>query len=298
MRRLHTAITIGFLPLAACELVRDPLHIQTSRAVTIVHAVLIAGDSTASILLARSPRVAPGRDPALQPIDSARVTLTGNDRTFALLQRDSASDCFRDHRSGPPTRLPGNPSCYAGAAPVPIQPGQRYHLRIVLPRTDTVVTASTVVPRPIQITAPPDLPTLVFPRPGNASSVQPVLDLAWNDPDPAAALHLRLIVPHDECLPIIADGTAAGLGLDLTGRLSVAIRGALLPCNADVLDRDGAQLFFIAWNSDYARYLKIFSHNSIPFDDAASGLSGAIGVFAAVALTRVPVRLTLSAPVP
>src|SRR5690606_28245897 len=136
--------------LGGCELMREPTPLDAVPEMIAVHALLVAGQDAASVLLTRPDRHDPGGTSA-DPVPGASVRLIRGEQSIELVP---GGDCAQ--RFGSSTEPDLSAGCYTGAVPGGIVPGARYELEVTLPGGGTITGATTV----------PEPPTLLAPAPG------------------------------------------------------------------------------------------------------------------------------------
>ncbi len=297
------AAELSLAMLVGCELVREPTALVVPDHVVEVHSMLVAGESRATLLLTRTLQVN-GGEVRVRGVPGAEVRVNGGGQVVSLRNATSVEDCVEDFDSFTHGRLEGG--CYVGAVEGGVAPGARYDLRIDLPAGGTV-TGAVEVPEPLIIRSPGPGATLEFqPWPAQAS-VTPRLTLRWTRRSDARVI-LSVDTGLPECVATLhLDGSNDDLDtqLDLTGRDSAEVRGGTLfshlgpfgsgRCRLGELpiELDGA-LLLVVFDTEYSRHPPLaFASSAVRSADAAIGVVGGLGVFAASAMTRIPVRLLL-----
>ena len=290
-------IAAGLL-LAGCELTRAPSPFEYTENNVAVYAVLEAGSEVAQVLLTRFDA---GADEAQRytRLVGARVRLIRGADTLVLPEAPAGFlGCSRRDPGEAGAQASFREGCYAARIPGGVRPGERYQLRIALPSGDSVRGATEV----------PHHPLLRVPENGASvrvpSSITPgrafrsgVLRLHWTSP-----------AGPGRVVSCLGTGAVYRLGVRQEGatcRLQVSVsptedlpRGdsasiALYPPECSTLqgpvawDSIQARLSVTAYDTSYARYAReVLSTESIRRDRAAAGITGALGVFAAVAATE------------
>lgn len=283
------------LGLAGCDLVRDPAGVDTGESRIQVNGMLVAGKDDAAILITRARQH--GFD-APQPVRDAVVRLVDGADTVLLLAGPEGADqpCVRGFMRGDEDYAPG---CYAGTFPEPVRSGETYELLIELP-DGTPVTGRTTVPEPPVLLAPTTADTFLVT--GQTSGVQgPPLTARWEPIADPFTVYLHVEAPPADCHASINEIEHSGgtSHLDVEGRDSLTFAIRSLSCEGDPppAEFEGYVVLtrFDPAYSEYADRLYRGS-NEIYEDDAAPGLTGAVGAFASLAQDRRPVVFRVSSP--
>lgn len=292
-----------------CDIVRDPMTLDVDDGPIAVHAMLADGERRIAVLVTRYE--SPGeldRTPRLVAVAGADVRVTGEGQTITLDSDRTAEGCIDvDPYGVNEVPAPLAPGCYTGRAEDAIVAGAQYELHISLD-DGTIITGETEVPRPVTVRTPEAGARIEVRSIYPGDDPAPLYALAWSHVGPDRAVRLWLEVDYEDCQgPWTTEnpdssafwGPAFGPseGIDLTGRDSADVGGWYLACNGPTPDEIDGALRFAVFDLAYARYLDTLAQStSIALPEASLGVSGAAGVFAAAATTRVPVRLILSCP--
>lgn len=271
--------------LGGCELMREPTPLDAVPEMIAVHALLVAGQDAASVLLTRPDRHDPGGTSA-DPVPGASVRLIRGEQSIELVP---GGDCAQ--RFGSSTEPDLSAGCYTGAVPGGIVPGARYELEVTLPGGGTITGATTV----------PEPPTLLAPAPGAEieGRVSPELEpapfvAAWgaDPPDRRTAVGLRAGRP--ECITMLrVDTWGVAHYLDVTGATSATLRTGLVQCGEGTPAHLDAHLVLAVYDANYDEYTRAALGNvyGIAGNQTAAGIRGAAGVFGSTAAASVPVVL-------
>lgn len=323
----HALVACCLLGAGGCEIIRDPTAIVVDDGPVAVHAMLVAGERRVAVLVTRYESVdqASGMfGPAyrLVPVAGADVRVASGGRSITLAAGAADEDCFT---LGDPivTETPDSlaPGCYTGATDA-IVPGAQYQLNITLP-DGTAVTGEAEVPAPVVVRTPNPGATIEVRTWYDPADLAPPHPLAWTGTQPDHALKLRLEAdtefldpgtfglegcrrawtPQELDVglqePQAQVGFVPGLfdrvmlsSIDLTARDSADIDGWYLFCDGPLPTELDGTLQLAVFDLEYALYLdRLARSESILLEDASAGVSGAVGVFTATAITRLPVRL-------
>ena len=279
---------LSLISLTACELVREPMAVQLTEDRVAVHAVLVAGDTTAAVLLSLIPATADlFGPPEWIPVADAQVRLTrGSDTLVLTVDADTTvNPCFAGplHNQSPAREL--RPGCYTARVPGGVVSGAEFGLLIDLPGHGRV-EGRTIVPT---------APTILEPQAGTilpqGQAGEPTFHVEWTPLEDARAAELRLGAREDACTVYIS----AGSFVHVESRILLDVRsvdiGAAVQCT-EPTDPVPADIVVTAFDAAYSRYLEVFARNR-PMSDAALGISGpAIGVFGSAASARQPVSFS------
>lgn len=290
------------LPLTGC--IRDPDPVQLDEDAVAVHALLETGADTALVVISRATSSAGGASP-LGGVSEAEVRLIAHGDT-AWLAETPGSACI-EHWSG--TGAAGR-GCYRGILATTIASGDAYQLEIRLP-DNTRVTGSTVVPEPVELSAPaPDLRVTASCRQpdycyGEQTNVWPytlpvvTIPVEWEEPPFSVAATVATLRPvavyYDD---VEYPGHACTLGHYGAGPYgapsgstrdgvyavpNIGCRGDLYPALEPArFDSIRAELSVIGLNEAYYEHLVAGSWQGIRAASASHGIEGAFGVFGAL----------------
>lgn len=299
------------LSLAGCFRDPDPIGLGSTGDLS-VHAVLEAGADTAVVLVTRVVT----RDGPLgaissigyEGVDGARIRLlTGSDTTW--MDQDSTHACV--------TRSTGiggaTDGCYRGVLPTPVRPGGRYRLEVEL-LDGQQATGETVIPSPVVLQEPdggtrvivrcPNAVDCSAVRPGDQGDALATIPLAWERPEGVPGAEVTLVartvywgslqLAGESCLlaPFNPRTATDSLRWEIYGVLC----GADTPFGDARFDSIRADLVLVAWNEHYHRYREIAGSPGVRELDAGPGLTGAYGVFGAVAPTTRSIILVRDPP--
>lgn len=281
------------LSLISCDLIREPLAITLTEDRPFVRSVLLAGDSTARVLLSIVPAWSdpfnPFGEPNWIPIRDADVRLIAGADTIHLASQAGApaNPCLAGAvQDGSPAAvlLPG---CYVGAVSGGIRPGTTYRLIADLPGHGRV-EGQTLVPAPVSVVQPAAGADVVvwMNDPG-----PPPLTVEWSAESAAAAVELNVRALDERCSAFITTGTFGEVReVALSGASSAELLIRMYCVSGMEQDIPG-YLMLTAFDSAFARYQNATRSNH-GMAEASAGFTGpAIGVFGSAALVRHPVRL-------
>lgn len=285
-------IAAACVPLVSCDLIREPLAVTLTDDRPFVGSVLLAGDSTARVLLSIVPamgdRFNPFAEPFWIPIGDARVRLIAGSDTIPLVTQAGAATnpCIAGpvHETSPAGAL--LPGCYVGAVRGGIQSGATYRLIADVPghgriEGETTVPAAPSIRQPAAgadfaasaaDAAPPPRVTVEW------SSVEAgIVELNVSSLDERCTIFITTGVFGYTIQPVIRDGTSA----------EIMVR---MHCSAAVEDGVPGYISLTAFDSTYARYRYATGRNH-PLSEASAGFTGpAIGHFGSAAPLRHPVQ--------
>lgn len=300
LRTTRPAALLGALAtlLAGCGSAVDPMAPREVESRVVVHSVLQEGADTVMVLLTRTSshfyQVYPDQ---AAPVSGAVVRLGAGSDTVQLVERSGAeSRCIE--RAGQPVGG-GGAGCYLALLPGGVRAGESYGLRIEIPGHE-VIQGQATIPAPPALLEPVPLAALaVGATPVLGQGLEPV-PLRWAPVEPGQRLELRLRIREEGCWLTIEVARQLGdyyFGIDLTGQETAAIESRWLHCGGGALGESyPADLYLTAFDSVYTRYIEQnTSYGSTPRGRASAGVTGALGVFAGAASTRVPVTLLVRA---
>lgn len=282
------------LSLTACELVRDPMAVPLTEDRVSVHSVLMAGDTTARVLLSLVPATADPFDPfALPqwiPVTNAHVRLTrGADTLVLTVDSDTTVNaCFGGpmYNQTPAREL--REGCYTAPVPDGIAGGAEFGLLIDLPGRGRVV-GNTIIPVPPAILQPQSGATLP-----QAQGGEPTFPVEWSGVEDARAAELTLAARDSGCVVHLTAGVFVRVASRVLLDVSSVDIGAVVQCTEPV-EPVAADIVLTAYDAAYSRHLQRFGDN-VPMSEAALGFTGpAIGVFGSGATARQPVWLSSDA---
>lgn len=306
----------ALIALSACERPPLPLHLSGER--LMVHAVLLAERDLVHVLVERvEPRSA--TDPNLheglveiRPVSGADVRVTVGGEELQLTEApEGAPPCASQFPYAVPQQEVIGPGCYVAPAPGGVSPGDRYEL-VVRIAGEVVAEGSAEVPA---------FPVLTTPVAGGHYEVVmgPIFDerplpgiQVRYELDPAVAGILTSL-RFDSVFTGGERASGAHCNYDSFGYPpewreatvdSLAFVPRALTCYRQppqggqetfVPDSIFASLALAAFDSSYMRYDQAARQQSAELASLQAGVSGALGLFAGVSVSRRPVVLL---PVP
>jgi len=287
-RRLPATLTLlpAVLSLGGCDLLRDPSPLETVPELVAVHAMLVAGENTARVLLTRARALDVSPPLAVEPVAGASVRLIRGEQGIELA---AGGDCVPSF--GTPNEPELAAGCYAGAVPGGILAGERYELEITLPDGARIEGATTV----------PGSPALLDPAPGteleaplSAATLPAPFVATWRAQPSGQRTEIALRAVRRDCSAMLRVGADdPALNLEVTGSDSAELRTGFVTCGGGAMPpRLDAHLVLTVYDANYTAYAKaIDSPFAISKNGAAVGIRGAVGVFGSAAAARVPVVL-------
>lgn len=316
MAPLAALALLAALGGGSCSLTRDdePLGLPSGGAA--VHSVLVAGSDTVSVYIVRaaahhvggfdgSVGFAAGAD----PIEGADVRIISGADTLDLPEAPAGfRGCYTVSAAGysPETDPePAGSGCYAAVLPGGVRVGVRYELLITLPGGDVVQGAAVV----------PEAPVLLAPEAWSQFRENPSVDLPehaaieipvrWTPPTPTAvAVNVGATRVFSGGAPVaggscrvvqswpyspLVTGDSVRLDID---HLACREPGDSTDWLALRWDSVHARVQTTVYDTAYARYATILlSGTSARADEAAAGLTGALGVFAGAAAADRPITI-------
>lgn len=297
--RLRACLPLTMACFAACEIVREPTPFEVDEDAVSVHAMLVAGERRITVLITRFDHAGPGANPPdgnlrLVGVSGAEVHVAGAGQSLTLAGDQPAEACIHYFFSYD-DRFPLSAGCYAADVDAGIVAGTAYVLKIALSRGG-IVTGSAEVPAPITIRSPQAGTTLeVAERPWDEQPLQP-FPLAWDNPGADRPVHLGLEVHHPDCGQGIPRVPFFGQFIDLTGRDTADVGHWAVLCTLAPASNELRGTFnLVAFDLTYANYLEEFTGGGPALDRprASFGLTGASGIVAGGAVTRLPVRILI-----
>lgn len=284
--------------LIACELIREPLAITLTEDRAFVRSVLLAGDSTARVLLSTVPATAdpfnPFGEPNWIPIGDATVRLVAGADTIPLVTQAgaAANPCVAGtvHETSPAGAL--LPGCYVGTVPGGIQPGATYRMIADLPGHGRIEGETTVPAAPYVVQPAADADFVVW---LNEEDRPPPVTVEWSPGGTGAMVALSVRSLDEHCNAFITEGPIGAvleLGISDTTSADLLVR---MYCSSMPAERTPGYLTLTAYDSTFTRYQRATRENH-GITDASAGFTGpAIGVFGSAALLRHPVRFVAHA---
>ncbi len=291
-------LLLGVLLAAGCGFQREPTPIELTGEQLMVHSMLEAGSETVSVLLTRlDPRTAL-LDRGSRPLSGADVRILNGADTVRLAEAAAGfSACLTDASSrdgGPSTAGPG---CYAALFPGGIRAGSRYGLLVTLPGGG-VIRGEAVVPDTVALLRPAPGTRVDMPAPQNQFA-PPVsrIPVQWEGRDQAGwtggmSLGLREagIYREDERVSEGICNLPVQLGSFFTAQLadtlSIPVPYAYCFTNSGNTQREipwdslQVRLLVTAYDSAYVRYRSAHRDRMVEINQAAVGVTGALGLFA------------------
>lgn len=305
----RTLLACFAVATTGCDLVRDPAAFDVDDGPIALHAILVAGQRQIAVLVTRYESGGGFDQPApLVAVPGATVRVTGAGQTVVLDADGTVEGCIEeDAYFGLEVPASLAPGCYTGRAEDAIAAGGQYALHISLD-DGTIVTGEANVPLPVTVRTPEAGARIEIRSAFTESDVAPRQPFAWSDAGPDRAVWLWLEIDYENCQGpwTMQEPERSGFfdpafgslrAVDLTGRDSAEVGGWYLGCNGPPPDEIDGALRLAVFDVGYARYLDTLARSeSIALADAALGVNGAVGVFTAAAVTRVPVRLIVRCP--
>lgn len=269
--------------VAGC--MRDPVGLDLDPEVA-VHAVLLAGSTTANVFITRVHPSPDGLDAWIDPVSGADVVLHTPDDHVPLTEAASADACYRPFDDDP--AWAATRGCYTATVPGAVRAGNRYALSIRLPDGATISGETTV----------PDQPELLAPADGEQVRIgggDGIVTVRWRPTPPLgrAEIAVESLVP--DCW--------AGLGEPLAYAQAVILDPARGEA-PDIRLRGGcsalrsafpARFVFMSFDTAYARYADVVLGQAwAAHPRASAGLSGALGVFGSAAAAEHRIEILLA----
>lgn len=294
MRTLRFAVAaIAAAGIAGCELTRSPTDFGIPDRV-IVESILLAGDTTARVLIRTIPGdynpFSPfGAD--LIPVTNATVRVVVDGDTVPLLADPAATtnECVIGGASPqtPAGELLGG--CYVGLLPAPVASGAEYELIIDIPSVGHV-TGRTVVPEPPLIATPAVdaevVATIDFTR-------DLPFTVEWAGPTQRMNVEVNAVSLDSRCNAMAVSDVVSSFGIGLppvTDGSNHTEPTVNVTCDGTVPAEIAGELIVTVYDTAYSRYFRAFSDNHRPVD-AIAGMDGpVIGAFGSAASARRPVR--------
>lgn len=288
-----TAISTAALLLAGCDLTRPSTPLQIGEDRVAVYSMLRAGAVDASVLVVRFSRDLQGFEEGWRPVAGAAVTLSTPTETLVLRADTTASSarCAVPLTAGfpEPTVRAG---CYGAPVPGRVRAGGRYLLTIELPSGERV-TGEATVPEPLRVLQPEVSDSFpVYERSAGNTAAVPV---RWSSARLPARVEAGLVADSADCrLPLdpkVINGNFVSLNVAHGDSALLAVYGAGCSRNGQLIKWSSipATLTLAVYDSAYAEYATTIGSDQVEDARASAGLRGALGVFAGVARTDVPI---------
>ncbi|HET9984662.1 MAG TPA: hypothetical protein VFQ38_13790 [Longimicrobiales bacterium] len=291
---LLTRSALAALLVAAlgCDIIPPPTEPEQTGWQLQVHAVLLAGADSATVLLTRVRGSGDGSGIRREAVAGASVRLSGGGVVAELTAGAAGAACGGGFPGSPPDSSL-SAGCYAARIAGGVRAGEPYELRIDLPDGESVLGRTVVPPVPPLLSPGPGV-TIRVPRYGSSSPEDPVA-LDW-----LAAPGSRVeaaVNPAPGCEAwISAEGSSYGTySVVLTAAPPADLRVNGLFCRGPVPPGEyPAELVLTVFDSTYTRYAReTLGVDQLPAERAAAGITGAVGVFASAAQARIPVSLAV-----
>lgn len=283
IRARAAAAVMAAVLAAGCEFIRPPTWVGGDPEQLLVHAVLVAGSDSATVLVNRVGGI-DGR-----PVSGAQVRLLGDGAETTLLEVEEGRVPCANAIAPPGTHT----GCYVAALPAPVRVGAEYRLEVNVPGEEPV-RGRTVVPAPPEVLAPEDrLRVLADPLESRLRAPAP-LTVRWTAPARATVSGWapRAWSPEG---PIVRCDTnfinyyylnTPELYTD-SAQVQVDVRDCYTGEGGYVSRVDSAEVMLgvTTYDESYLAYVAE-SQNGVPREQARSGLQGAFGVFGSAATVR------------
>lgn len=275
--RAGACLLTSMLLLTACE--RMPTSLQFSGDDYVVHSMLVAGATTADVLLVRMAAGGGAFGGGMHgvPVTGAVVHIVDGADTVPL--STPGRPCAWAHEAV------GADGCYSGQLPGPIMPGGSYGLLITLPGGRRV-TGQTSVPLTPVITEPQPLSEIEVLH-QSFQEIPPIM-VGWSGV--AARTELRIMAEGRRCALLIGrEGIEwqswGALWIDVTAVSEARLHRRLLHCHEEErVERVPGRILVSAFDVNYAAHLFDLGDGvAVMPHRARHGVSGAWGVFGAVA---------------
>jgi hypothetical protein len=267
-----------------CEFLHPPTYIGGDPGQLVVHAILAAGDDSATVVVARvGVREA-------EPVAGAQVRIVGGGGTTVL----PAASQVTIHTCRPVPEVPAHTpwpetGCYTAALPGGVQAGAEYRLEVDLPSGERV-RGRTVVPAAPVLHAPHDRLRLPLRETewGILRSVSP-FTLRWTAGEAVsvrgesrrgwvrdAEVLCGASVQRDDDVPVTGPPDSVRLAVEVMGCVAPPDNRTVRPDSVEV------RVSVTAYDSAYVTYFREVE-GGIPLEHASRGLEGAFGLFASAA---------------
>ncbi|HEY0154303.1 MAG TPA: DUF4249 family protein [Longimicrobium sp.] len=278
-------IAVLAILVAGCELARDPVTIDLERYELMVHSVLEAGSDTVAVLLTRVVVEGDSVAPSAQPVSGATVRITGGGESVLLGEASAGfPPCLADA---------GAAGCYSGIVRGGVRAGETYALDVRVPGGEEARGSARV----------PLAPVVEAPAAGSRIGVRrkpervpaATVPVRWRGAGDAGRIGVRLVLrtlyPRTLDLPFTSCTIPQNTLLRSPGTDTATLvlhRPALCHTPGGPVEPDsiGADILVVAYDSAYARYeelVRTYPGKPLQRNRFAAGVTGALGVFAAVA---------------
>jgi hypothetical protein len=275
------------IPAAACGLTRDPTTIDLREELA-VHAVLLAGDTNAKVLVTRmnsenSSWVASG-------VPDAQVQLSVGGTTITL-STHASNNCFSHQSQGDPSFQDINRGCYSARIASGLRSGTSWQLRVVT--TDLgIATGTATLPAAPAISLPVAGTRII--SEGGFLGGSPTFTTRWTGVPRTRLAEVDVNIPGDACHAYLAAEGGSGFGDKAIGVVQTDSLRARIGDSGCTISTQGlaAELRLVAYDSIYTGYKEANrGPRGTRQETSAFGLNGAVGVFAGAARVTVPITL-------
>lgn len=292
---------------AGCSFLRDPTPVESRGEQPSVHALLMTGSDTVKLLLQMVGPGTPGQEPVgARPISAAEVHLSVGGQSVRLAESPAGfSGCVAFSVGA---AVPGTAGCYAAVLPGGVRPGAIYDLSVRLAGGGTIEGKATALTA-LRLESPAAGARIHIARgfSGNIDeSARVPLRLRGAERAPRAAVDFLPLVVYSrgqaltEFYCSVEYPRTAVLPREATGDLSILLLGVSCvprtpagtqPDPQFRVDSVRTVLRVVAFDSAYTRYAALQEEDAIALRDARSGVTGALGLFAAAARVDTEVML-------
>jgi hypothetical protein len=308
MEVLTRILAAAALTLAAgCSFLRDPTPVESMGEQPSVHALLVTGSDTVKLLLQMVGPGVRGQEPVrARPLTAAEVSLSVGGQSVRLAEAPAGFAGCAAQSVG--TAVPATPGCYAAVLPGGVRPGAVYDLSIRLAGGGTIEGKATALTA-LRLESPTAGARIHVTSRGFSSfeeATRVPLRLGGAERAPGAAVDFlpQIVYSRGQALtefycsveyPRTAVYTRPSTG-DLDFRLYGLSCVPRTPAGTQPdpqfrVDSVRAVLRVVAFDSAYTRYTNLQEEEAIALRDARSGVTGALGLFAAAARTETEVML-------
>jgi len=296
---MRRALPLAALLLAGCGFTRDPVRVDLHGEELMVHGVLAAGSDTVAVLLTRVRTEGAGTPATVSPVTGATVRITGGGQTVRLDEAPAGFPaCIRDGGGDAPLAR----GCYAAVLPGGVRAGATYALDVQVVGRPPARGSATIPAAPVIHAPAPGSRFGVRRRPQNEPSA--ILPVRWTGAGQGGGFAVGVAVTAvysgqtrvTDAVCTLPQGVGPPLPPTADSAVIVLIHPALCQTPAGLLGPDSihARLVVAAYDTAYARYADIVEadvNRPLWRDRFAAGVTGALGVFAAVATAELPVTL-------
>lgn len=282
---LLKALSIGAaIMFVACE--PAPTDVDVPDQAVTVHAMLIGGDDSVTVVVARPSAESDFVFEGPQAVTDAVVRLRSGTQQIVLANRGRCL-VLSSALTGQPAQFDG---CYTAQIPGGVRNGERYELEVEVPG-EPLITGVTVVPPAFTLLTPAAGDTIDV-RVGAQDGFKP-FTISWTGIEATHTVRLQIVTDRVNCAVYLSRPAELDFGFEILFSAPATdaptVFSSFLNCGDDP-STVNARLVATAFDTEYERYLRD-SGESMRIDEASIGLNGAFGFFGSAAQASQPIEL-------